>query len=495
MTKNKGKKHSQHRNTSDKYAAKIIEPEQVIALGASANVDKKLLRQLEKQKKDEEYAATAREAEQKKSAELKKKQKANKGNTPKKRIEIPPSIQPLEIPEKGGFKGASENKESDESQRAAGFRGSTSKSSTFNDNKHPRVHGPSYGLQKQDGPERDFRGDVTKFSAPYKYPRVEAPYYNKYDKTYDQSFKDFMQKKNIKCDHIKENIGDLFSAPDEYSLAHCVAEDFNMGAGIALTFRAKYKQVSYLLNQNQGTGGLAVLKYEKRFIYYLVTKQVSRGKPTLHTLWQSLQKLRQHCEANNVTKLAMPQIGCGLDKLDWNKVKQMLAYVFEGTSVEIVVYVWDKSATEDPQMAKPLLRKCFVAHQVLPVIQVGKDTGLIYFATVDGSETEQIANIAARCSVLPSTYKREPKRLGDVIRTEDGREFIYGLVVKQNTDSTYDFAVMERALQNLRDAVAKDKYEFVAFEGFVVENDDVISDKIISLMQFILKEYVQICVC
>ena len=36
---------------------------------------------------------------------------------------------------------------------------------------------------------------------------------------------------------IREVEGDLFTASAEYSLAHCVAEDFRMGAGIAVHFR------------------------------------------------------------------------------------------------------------------------------------------------------------------------------------------------------------------------------------------------------------------
>lgn len=34
-----------------------------------------------------------------------------------------------------------------------------------------------------------------------------------------------------------EVYGDLFSAPEEYALAHCVAADMRMGAGIATTFK------------------------------------------------------------------------------------------------------------------------------------------------------------------------------------------------------------------------------------------------------------------
>lgn len=42
--------------------------------------------------------------------------------------------------------------------------------------------------------------------------------------------------------------------------------------------------------------------------------------------------------ANGVSKLAIPQIGCGIDKLEWSKVKQLLHDVFEGEAVEITVY-------------------------------------------------------------------------------------------------------------------------------------------------------------
>ena len=36
---------------------------------------------------------------------------------------------------------------------------------------------------------------------------------------------------------IKEINGDLFSADDSYSMAHCVAADMKMGKGIAVKFR------------------------------------------------------------------------------------------------------------------------------------------------------------------------------------------------------------------------------------------------------------------
>ena len=38
-----------------------------------------------------------------------------------------------------------------------------------------------------------------------------------------------------------------------------------------------------------------------------------------------------------ITKLAMPLIGCGLDKLEWNRVKDVIEDVFDDTDVEILI--------------------------------------------------------------------------------------------------------------------------------------------------------------
>lgn len=101
--------------------------------------------------------------------------------------------------------------------------------------------------------------------------------------------------------------------------------------------RHKFKQVANLLNQNIKTGGVAVLKDQNRFVYYLVTKMFSSGKPTYRTLFSSLEALRRHVKENNVKTLAMPKIGCGLDRLDWEKVKFMIEYIFQNVKIQITI--------------------------------------------------------------------------------------------------------------------------------------------------------------
>ena len=99
---------------------------------------------------------------------------------------------------------------------------------------------------------------------------------------------------------LTEVEGDLFSAPKDYSLAHCVAADLGMGAGIAVKFKQIYGQLDTLHAQNVQTGGVAVLKDNERFIYYLVTKPQSWDKPTYESLKSSLNAMREHMVKNFV---------------------------------------------------------------------------------------------------------------------------------------------------------------------------------------------------
>ena len=102
-------------------------------------------------------------------------------------------------------------------------------------------------------------------------------------------------------------------------------------------FRRIFKNIKTLLDQKQEKGGLAILKQSKRFIYYLVTKSKSTGKPTYVTFWKSCKCLRDHISSNKVTKLAIPRLGCGLDRLEWTKIKLMIEFLFLKVPIEILV--------------------------------------------------------------------------------------------------------------------------------------------------------------
>uniref|UniRef100_A0A3B3I246 O-acyl-ADP-ribose deacylase 1 n=1 Tax=Oryzias latipes TaxID=8090 RepID=A0A3B3I246_ORYLA len=132
--------------------------------------------------------------------------------------------------------------------------------------------------------------------------------------------------------------GDLFSCPAEEALAHCISEDCRMGAGIAVTFKKRFGGVPELKEQKKGSGQCAVLRKNGRFIYYLITKKRFNQKPTYDCLRRSLEDMKSHCVTNGVTRISMPRIGCGLDRLRWPKVSEILEEVFNHTNVSITIY-------------------------------------------------------------------------------------------------------------------------------------------------------------
>ncbi|KAJ8016731.1 hypothetical protein DPEC_G00010400 [Dallia pectoralis] len=118
--------------------------------------------------------------------------------------------------------------------------------------------------------------------------------------------------------------GDLFSCGEEEALAHCISQDCRMGAGIAVVFKNKFGGEAELKEQKKVPGQCAVLKRDKHFVYYLITKKKYNHKPTYNSLRQSLEDMKSHCLRNRVTAISMPRIGCGLDRLKWDIVEEML---------------------------------------------------------------------------------------------------------------------------------------------------------------------------
>lgn len=130
---------------------------------------------------------------------------------------------------------------------------------------------------------------------------------------------------------------DLFTMPQGYYLAHCISSDFALGAGIAKTFDSVYN-MRFKLFKNypdyKYVGGDALLIDN---VYNLVTKPKYWHKPTYDSLREALEMMKEQMDFVGATKLAMPKIAAGLDRLEWQKVYDIICEVFEDTDVEIVV--------------------------------------------------------------------------------------------------------------------------------------------------------------
>lgn len=142
---------------------------------------------------------------------------------------------------------------------------------------------------------------------------------------------------------------DLFALPPEYMLIHCISSDYALGAGVAKIFRDRYKVRDALIrrysrNVWDGKGRCEIVKAvnengEELLVANLVTKCRYYNKPSYDTLTDSLYSLKRQLEDeySDVKKLGMPCIGCGLDKLEWDKVSEIIKNIFADTELEITV--------------------------------------------------------------------------------------------------------------------------------------------------------------
>lgn len=137
--------------------------------------------------------------------------------------------------------------------------------------------------------------------------------------------------------NYKEIKGDLFKVDNDYFLAHCISADAKMGAGIAVEFKRRFKLGSFQKYVTE-IGGLKVGSCAMvGRVFNLVTKKVYWTKHTYETLRLALQDMKRLIIKHEIKKVAMPQIGSGLDKLNWNEVSNIVQEIFEDVDIEILV--------------------------------------------------------------------------------------------------------------------------------------------------------------
>lgn len=140
---------------------------------------------------------------------------------------------------------------------------------------------------------------------------------------------------------IKEIEQDLFVMSKEYYLAHCISGDYALGAGIAKQFNNVYDMRSKLRKIYPIPEGNIFANVGKALlvdnVFNLVTKQRYFQKPTYNELRNTLIDMREQCKRLGISKLAVPLLGCGLDRLQWDRVKEILNDVFSDVDIEILV--------------------------------------------------------------------------------------------------------------------------------------------------------------
>lgn len=137
--------------------------------------------------------------------------------------------------------------------------------------------------------------------------------------------------------------GDLFTSEAD-AFAHGCNTLGKMGAGIAKEFKARYFDMFKEYRKLCGDGsfnvgeGYIYKTTDNKYIFNLAT-QGSFAGATTDNISACFIWMKNKLESLNVTRLAMPRIGCGLGGLNWdNQVLPLLEDILG--EEELIIEVW-----------------------------------------------------------------------------------------------------------------------------------------------------------
>lgn len=137
--------------------------------------------------------------------------------------------------------------------------------------------------------------------------------------------------------YYHEEKRDLFTVDDSYTFVHCISADLALGKGIALEFQKRYKTRDAIQSRAKPFSIPVGNCIYTEPVLSMITKGRAQSLPTYETMYEALFHLRTALEKLYIDKIAMPLIGCGLDKLKWPIVRALIKDIFEDMDVEILV--------------------------------------------------------------------------------------------------------------------------------------------------------------
>ena len=144
---------------------------------------------------------------------------------------------------------------------------------------------------------------------------------------------------------IQYTKGNIFAAKTQaiVNAVNCVGV---MGAGLAKQFRLKYpdnfkEYYDACVEDEFTTGRVLVTHNPDRDFEYIInfpTKDHFKDDSKMEYIIEGLKAMKEELNRLNIESVAIPALGCGLGKLEWNFVKIQISYILADCNCKIFVY-------------------------------------------------------------------------------------------------------------------------------------------------------------
>lgn len=137
--------------------------------------------------------------------------------------------------------------------------------------------------------------------------------------------------------------GDIFSTRHKYIVDPVNALGIH-GAGLARTFAKLYPESVLWYNGNvkyglqQGVVLVCPREENKRHVVFFVTKNHWSSKSTIDGITTGLQRLREIADVISIDAIAIPAVGCGLGRLNFDTVLGIMQTIFGDANTLLEIY-------------------------------------------------------------------------------------------------------------------------------------------------------------
>jgi O-acetyl-ADP-ribose deacetylase (regulator of RNase III) len=142
----------------------------------------------------------------------------------------------------------------------------------------------------------------------------------------------------VKYNEIKGNLLDLFDQGEFEIIAHGCNCQGMMGAGIASQIKQRYPLAYYadIFDKRMDSEKLGDFSTPDDIIFNLYTQLYPGPNARYDALSLCLYKLNNYLPKNSI--IGLPQIGCGIGGLDFDKVRKIIQKELINFDVTIVIY-------------------------------------------------------------------------------------------------------------------------------------------------------------
>ncbi|XP_016663679.1 uncharacterized protein LOC100164186 isoform X2 [Acyrthosiphon pisum] len=245
------------------------------------------------------------------------------------------------------------------------------------------------------------------------------------------------------------------------------------------------------MDQRPNVGSVAFLQHNDRFIYYLVTKEFSNGKPSYNSITAAITKLRDFIVQHDVKKLAIPRIGCGLDKLDWSIVRRIIENLFQNVGCTIKICHFTHNLSKESELLRVEHPSTIKVHKNIKDIEKREfeKLNIILFSrktTLPVYWDQHFQSVNEKYCFKSQYYKdyQTDLEVGQCLYYSTIEANIFVIVTNKNTTDNFSYQNLEKGLVKIKMLIENDQWH----PTFIIHRmnnhifEDLINKKIVSLI-------------